>query len=128
GRFTRSADFNPSKRAVLTLNALGRDDAFVVELTGGGKFGFARRFGGEALDYTERDSGEDIALDSSGNIYVTGSFARSIDFDTGSGTQTITSFGETDIFLLKLNSSGEVLWASHMGGERHDGGGDIAVG
>jgi hypothetical protein len=128
GRFTRSGDFNPTRTGVLTLNALGRDDIFVMQLSGAGKIVWAERFGGEEVEYDLRDSGEDIALDAEGNLYITGTFAdRKVDFDPGDGEARLTSNGDTDTFLLKLTGAGKFVWASHVGGDHLDGGNDIAI-
>ena len=58
---------------------------------------FAVTFGG-----TNNNQGESIAVDSSGNIYITGYFYETVDFGGGN----VTSAGGADIFVLKLNSSG----------------------
>jgi hypothetical protein len=67
------------------------------------------------------DGGSDIAVDSSGNIYVAGSSSAS----WGSPKRAYTS--GTDTFVAKLNSSGNLLWNTFLGGSGDDGGGDIAV-
>ena len=51
---------------------------------------------------TSDDVGERIAVDSSGNSYITGFFKETVDFGGGD----VTSAGGADIFVLKLNSSG----------------------
>jgi len=79
---------------------------------------FAVTFGG-----TSSDGGEGIAVDSSGNSYITGYFQGTIDFGGGD----VTSAGSNDIFVLKLNSSGTFQWVSTFGGTSSDGGEDITV-
>ena len=61
-------------------------------------------FGGAGTDW-----GFSIAVDSSGNVYTTGYFQGTVDFDPGAGTSNLTSAGLTDVFVLKLTSSGEAL-------------------
>ena len=46
--------------------------------------------------------GNSIAVDSSGNVYTTGYFKGTIDFDPGPGTSNLPSAGAEDIFILKL--------------------------
>lgn len=58
-----------------------------------------------------------IALDSNGNIYVTGVFDLTIDFDPGPGEDIHEVNGVTDIFLVKFNAAGEFQWARTWGGE-----------
>jgi peptidoglycan hydrolase-like protein with peptidoglycan-binding domain len=79
---------------------------------------FAVTFGG-----TTNESGREIAIDSSGNSYITGSFTGTVDFGGGN----VTSAGGSDIFALKLNSSGTFQWVNTFGGTSDDIGIDIAI-
>ncbi|MEM6348154.1 MAG: T9SS type A sorting domain-containing protein [Bacteroidota bacterium] len=58
---------------------------------------------------------EDLAFDSDGNIYCTGFFYGSPDFDPGSGTLNLTSEGNGDIFLAKYSPNGALLWVHAFG-------------
>ncbi|GAB3171668.1 SBBP repeat-containing protein [Telluribacter humicola] len=69
------------------------------------------------------DAGLDIAVDQSGNTYVTGYFTGTATF----GSTTLTSNGASDIFIVKYNNKGEVLWAHRAGGPLDDGGYGIAM-
>jgi Beta-propeller repeat len=60
------------------------------------------------------DQGHSIALDSSGNIYITGE-SSSTNFPGPSGSPTFTG-GQHDAFIMKLNSSGAVQYATFIGG------------
>src|SRR5687767_9620840 len=61
--------------------------------------------------------GEAIAVDSFGNVYTTGAFFATADFDpSASGTYNLTSAGYGDIFISKLNSSGNFVAAGRIGG------------
>jgi len=53
------------------------------------------------------DEGKDVTTDSSGNIYVTGW--------TGGGLDGNTNSGNSDIFLVKFNSSGTKQWTQQLG-------------
>ena len=76
---------------------------------------------------TANDVGRGIAVDSSGNTYITGSFIGAVDFDPGAGTTTLTSAGSADVYVSKLNSSGELVWAKSVGGAGLDQGWRLAV-
>lgn len=73
---------------------------------------------------TGSDSGNSIDVDTHGNIYVTGSFSSStITF----GTTTLINAGDNDIFIVKYDSLGNVLWAKCAGGTDSDIGRSIGV-
>lgn len=57
-----------------------------------------------------------ITLDDTGNIYVSGSFSATVDMDPGSGVVNYTALGGTDAFILKLDNSGNYIWAKIFGG------------
>ncbi len=59
----------------------------------------------------------DVAVDPAGNSFVCGSFMSSITF----GSTTLTSAGNTDMFVAKYNSSGNPVWATSVGGSSYEG-------
>ena len=63
------------------------------------------------------DSATSLSVDSSGNVYVTGQYMGSSDF----GSQNLTTAGDLDAFVVKLNLSGAVQWASRWGGTVNSG-------
>ena len=101
-----------------TLTSSGGDDIFVATLNNGGNWQWAQKAGGTSWDY-----GLGIAIDSSGNSYVTGYFYSTASF----GTTTLTSSGNYDIFVAKLDSDGNWLWANQAGGTSWDYGLGIAI-
>lgn len=56
-----------------------------------------------------------LQVDSSGNVYVAGLFTGEVDFDPGVGENKITAVGKSDVFLLKLNSTGGLVWVKTVG-------------
>ncbi len=64
-------------------------------------------------------------MDVSGNVFITGSFAGTVDFDPNSGTVNRTAKGEEDIFVMKLNSQGNFKWVKTIGGSDQDFGNTI---
>jgi hypothetical protein len=83
---------------------------------------WAKRMGG-----SDSDQGNAIATDANGNVYVTGDFEGTADFDPSAGTANLTSTGTLDIFLAKYDASGNLLWANRMGGQLTDRGNSLAV-
>ena len=104
------------------LTSTGDEDIFVSKLDSHGNFRWAKAMGG-----TGEDLGLSIALDTSGNVYTTGYFQGRVDFDPGAGKATLSSAGDRDIFIQKLDSEGNYLWARAMGGANIDKGRGIAV-
>ena len=78
-------------------------------------FQWAKKMGGTSNDY-----GNSIALDSGGNVYSTGYFQGTVDFNPGAGTFNLTSAGSNDIFISKLDASGNFVWAKQLGGTSSD--------
>ena len=117
GSFTDTADFDPGA-GTFNLTPTGGFDLFVSKLDASGNFLWAKQMGGASRS---------IVVDESGNVYTTGSFQNTADFDPGTGTFNLTSAGYNDIFVSKLDSSGNFLWAKQMGGIYIDGGNSIAV-
>ena len=117
------ADFDPGP-AVFNLFSFNAEDIFISKLDANGDFVWAKAIGG-----LSNDNGNSIAVDDSGNVYVTGLFTGTVDFDpSGSSTFNITSNNfSNDIFVLKLNSSGNFVWAKAMGGPSNDYGFSIAL-
>ena len=121
GYFQGTADFDPGAGTANRTSSGGRD-IWVQKLDASGNFIWARSFGG-SLD----DIGRSITVDASGNVYTTGYFQGTADFDPGAGTANITSAGNEDIFIQKLDASGNFLWAKSFGGSLADYGLSIAV-
>jgi len=76
---------------------------------------------------TYGDSGQSIAVDSSGNAYVTGS-TTSTDFPLANAYQDTFGGGGSDAYVLKLNPNGsELIYSTFIGGNGGDGGGSTFV-
>ena len=101
GFFEGTVDFDPGNGVFIT--SAGFEDIFISKLDASGNFVWANAMGG-----ADRDYGYSIALDGSGNVYTTGFFAGTADFDPGAGVANLTSAGHYDIFVAKYfqNSTG----------------------
>ena len=110
---TESTDF-PTVNPIQAANACF-DDAFVTKLNAAGNALVYSTYLGGSADL--RDRGSDIAVDASGNAYVTGS-AGSTDFPTASPIQPNKSGGGlVDAFVTKLNAAGSALaYSTYLGG------------
>lgn len=121
GQFSGTVDFDPDT-GITNLTAIGSQDAYVQKLNANGDFIWAKSFGG-----SQNEVGYEIEVDGSQNVYVTGWFEGTSDFDPGTGTHNITSNGLDDVYLMKLNSSGGFEWARAIGGSLIDLAYDIQV-
>ncbi len=121
GYFGTVADFDPGV-ATYTLSSVGLSDIFISKLNSSGSFGWAKSFGDVGSDI-----GYSIVANAIGEIYTTGNFNGTVDFDPGVGTFTLASAGNSDIFESKLDASGNFVWAKSMGGSGADVGLSNAV-
>jgi len=64
---------------------------------------------------TNSEYGSSIVVDSSGNIYITGDFWGTADFDPSPAIVDLISAGGADIFVLKLDHNGNLIWAKRWG-------------
>lgn len=106
-----NADFDPGLGNT-TLSVSGTYNAYFAKYTSAGALTFARQITGS---YSE---GDDINIDASNNIYLTGSFSQSNDFDPGVGTFNMSTSGalQLDVFLAKYTSAGAFSYAKQIGG------------
>lgn len=121
GNFLAAVDFDPSPDSLI-LTTFGYTDVFILKMDSAGNFIWAKNIGGAFFDY-----GNAITLDRAANIYITGNFAETTDFDPGQGIYNLTSLGITDVFVCKLNCNGNFIWANRFGGSEEDWGMAIAV-
>src|SRR2546423_13029971 len=78
---------------------------------------------------TAEDDSRSTVIDAAGNIYTTGYFSGTVDFDPGAGIFNLNSVGGTDIFVFKLDAAGNFIWAKSIGGPSTSGdnGNSIAI-
>lgn len=114
GFFFSSVDFNPGTAAV-TLNATGMSDVFVTKSDPAGNLLWAARLGGSSLDFAWG-----ATTDNQDNVIITGSFSGTADFDPGPGVLNLTASAWSDVFVVKLDPSGNLLWAKSMGSSDND--------
>jgi gliding motility-associated-like protein len=116
GYFTNSATFDSY---VVTSSSSGIPDGYVYKTNAAGQMQWITKFGGIGSD-----RGLSIRVDGSGNTYVTGYYYGLSTF----GTFTLNSVsGTQDIFIAKLDPSGNFLWVRSAGGSMVDIPSNIAI-
>ncbi len=113
GEFLGSATFGST-----TLNSNGGYDAFIAKYDASGNMLWAKQSGGTSLEV-----GRGIAVDGSGNPYITGYFEGSAIF----GSTTLTSSGSYDVFIAKYDANGNFQWANRAGSSGDDFGRNVSV-
>ena len=104
------------------LRAYGAySDAFVLKLSPGGAYQWHTFYGGS--DY---DAANDIVVDSSGGVVVTGYSEASWSGPTGQLPLRAYS-ALSDAFVLKLSPAGAYQWHTFIGSSDYDGGSGVAV-
>ena len=110
GYFESLTDFDPGVGA-FNLSPIGTTSGYIQKLDKNGDFVWAKKIGG-----LDRTFAREIGIDDSGNVYVSGIFNGTTDFDPGPGSSNITSNGLYDIYVVKLDSNGNFLWVNIFGG------------
>ncbi|MBL4669908.1 MAG: SBBP repeat-containing protein [Flavobacteriales bacterium] len=94
---------------------------YVGKLDQNGNFLWVRKFDGVQDKRGERDNR--LAIDKDKNVYITGGFKG-----TGTyGSNVLVSIGDWDIFVTKLDSNGNFIWARRAGSDKGDRGNGIAI-
>ncbi len=122
GHFVSTVDFDPSG-ATANVTSNGNTDGFIAKYDPSGNHLWSHGIGGNA----SADYAFSTALDGQGNIYVCGTFQGFADFDHSAGVSMHNSNGGYDIFVLKYDPNGNLLWANSMGGTGTDRGHDMAI-
>ncbi|MFB3894967.1 MAG: beta strand repeat-containing protein [bacterium] len=119
---TNSSDF-PTTPNAIDISFNGAVDAFVSKLNSDGSILlYSTYLGGTGEDY-----GGGIAIDNSGNAYITG-LTYSSDFPTTPSAFDPSFNGVYDAFVSKLNADAtELVYSTYLGGSTYDWGQDIAV-
>jgi len=110
GRFEGTVDFD-SGAGTQNVTAIGGADIYLLKLSTNGDIFWVRSFGSAFAEW-----GQGVDVDSAGDVYITGFYLDTVDFDPSGETANLTSAGGEDIFVCKYDDLGELVWASSMGG------------
>ncbi len=110
GYFAGTTDLDPGV-GTANFTSAGSNDIFISKLDSSGAFVWAKKIGS-----TGDDAGNSIFIDLNDNIYIAGYYNGTVSF----GPTNLISAGGYDIFVSKLNTSGNFVWAKSMGGTGED--------
>ena len=121
GGIVGTVDFDPGS-GTSNITSAGITDIYVSKQDPSGNLEWAKSFPGAG-----NNNGRGIAVDGSGNVYATGSFAGTADFDPGAGVNNISSQGQGDMYIAKFDPQGNLAWVKIIGGPQNEVGFDIHV-
>lgn len=115
GTLNGTLDFDPGPSSY-NLTKIGALDLYVCKLDSAGSFQWAKQIGNSG------GFGQPYALDCGPNeeLFITGYFNGSLDFDPGVAVNMSLSNGGDDVYLLKLNKNGDFEWVRTFGGNGDD--------
>lgn len=118
---------NKFEMAGTTVHSNGKNDILLGKVDPDGNLLWLERFGGGytgdcGLD--NNDNGEKLVLDEEGNVYFTGHFVYSVNFD---GQNTLYADDNADAYVAKFDTDGNYVWARTFGGRAWDYGKAIAI-
>lgn len=115
GTYGLTKDFDPGP-AVFELTGKGQNDVFILKMDVDGNFIWAKSYGG-----TTSDVGLSLTIAANGDVYSTGYYDGTSDFDPGPGVYNLATQGQTHCFIAALNSAGNFLWAQEIDGGFNQG-------
>jgi len=121
GYFNGTVDFNPTD-GVDNHTSAGNKDIFLTKINSDGSYGYTYSIGS-----TGADNAIAVAIDSSDNVFLTGQYSLTVNFDPTGGTDNHTSNGGQDIFLTKINSNATYGYTYTMGGNSIDSPSEIIL-
>jgi hypothetical protein len=116
GYFSQTVDFDPGP-AQNDLSSSGNTDIFFCKYSSSGVFQWGKSIGGKSND---SQSPGGLTLDAEQNVYIAGDFSSTINFEAGEVGSSLTSRGNTDIFVAKYAVDGTFQKCFGFGGADQD--------
>jgi hypothetical protein len=113
GSFSGITHFNNTQ-----VGSNGGHDIFIAKYDLNGNLIWVKSYGGIG-----GDGGSNVKMDKIGFIYISGTYTGTVNFNGVS----LTSQGNSDVFLLKLNQMGDFQWVKSIGGSLFDNPAQIAI-
>ncbi len=109
GNFSRSSDFDPGPESYLIYPTTTGSEIFMSKLDLNGNFVWAKKIGG-----TQVDEVSEMVMDDYFNMYLTGKFGGTMDFDPDTGIYNLSTESISEVFICKIDSSASLLWAKQL--------------
>lgn len=118
GTFKGTIDFDPGPGVfnMTQLNLYDLEEIFIEKLDSNGNFVWAKQIS----DTTSVAKNPSFRVTEQGDIFITGNFYGTIDFDPNIGVH-LMSTNLDNAYLLKLNTNGEFIWAKQIEGATNIG-------
>ena len=122
GEFTDTVDFDPSRTGQNRSSSSGSRDIFVAKFDSSGNYISVIRIGN-----ADDEAVDSIAIDSNNDIYITGYFEGTVDFNPNQYWAFRTAVGFIDCYLAKYNNDLGYIWARSWGSFNQDQGRAVAI-
>lgn len=108
-------DLDPGPDTVFTESVNNTQDMVIVKFTSSGEYIKGFRIGGDSLD-----AFKSICVDKDDNLYIAGFYSNTVDFDPSQNTFELTSNGNTDGFVMKMDSAMNFIWVKKIASKKAD--------
>lgn len=113
GEFSGTVDFDISSSSAYTIAAVATDN-FLVRISSFGLFNWARHY--QLSTISSNVIGDYVNVDSNNNVYFTGGFSGTKNFNNGGTAFNMFATGDVDGFVEKLDNTGAQQWCFRFGG------------
>lgn len=105
------------------LNSFGDFDAYITKYDTSGNFIWAKQVGG----FTGIEEARSVCQDAQGNVYITGFFTGQADLDPSNNSLLVPAAGSQDVWIMKLDPNGNLIWVKTLGGIAADQANEIVL-
>lgn len=123
GTFEGALDLNPGLPVSTVVSDGPYNDIFICKVDALGNFIWGGKVGGPVNEQNPK-----VVVNSLGEVFVSGTFQESGDYDPGPGIfSLIAGAGNQELFLAKLDSSGNLIWVNQIGGTSNEYNREMAI-
>jgi hypothetical protein len=115
GHFTNTVDFDPGLGTSNLTSTLASQNVSIFKLNSSKVYRWAKTFGGTRVVKVQSQTSS-VTTDASGNVYSTGYYGGTVDFDQSSANVSLTATGTNmDMFVKKNDAAGNLIWVKSIG-------------